>query len=273
MASPLPTAEVPFKARTAQEHCAAIDVNQLAQQGLLTPGRRYLWGWGNPCAACLQVVTQEGCLTLLFQTEAEGPHSQCIALGHSASNFGYRPLLLCPTCGIASYKIYFLKDHFACRACHDLKPRRGSNLVNGDQDPAKFWHKGYLLTSIPSDVAPTAPFWAASKEDGEIENTQNLVCTDNPFLPPVRAEALPPIKHPAAAKSEWKAGRPRRDLTEVACTCGTGTATTGHGRGCPRGALLRRWARREAVRDAQLHNAAAWWTVAITTLLPTLVAA
>lgn len=118
------------------EDCLRLDVNRLAEHGILFPGSAGSISWPMPgvsrhsCSVSFEVTAERAAAPMLqisFAWNDSETIVQKISLHFTAPNFGgVRAWFLCPTtssqtsCCRRCSKLYFHEGRFACRTCHNL---------------------------------------------------------------------------------------------------------------------------------------------------------
>ena len=137
--------------RPLLNHFYALNIDVLINERRLTPGSRFVWGWGNPCQASAHIHCFEDAVELSYRSgaDSEETRERVPLIWKSCHYGGMRPYFTCLACS-KKYRKLFLKDGlFRCRDCHGLAYKKvRPNEVDGERAQRLREQAGGLLRTL-----------------------------------------------------------------------------------------------------------------------------
>lgn len=148
------------------EQSLALDVRQLHQKRLLSPGTSFSWHWTTnhgERAGSIGVSVGHQQVTLNYQWTPDGGDPRPITcplwIDRTPCNYGgQRPWFLCPQCGRRCAVVYFggRNGRYACRNCLNL-----AYLSEAEDGIGRLWRKQWRLENRlgPHGTKPKGMHW------------------------------------------------------------------------------------------------------------------
>jgi hypothetical protein len=155
---------LPWSQRPLLNHFYALNIDLLINERWLTPGRRFVWGWGDPCQASVHIHCFEDAVELAYRSgSGREPVRERVPLIWKSCHYGgMRPYFTCLACGKKYRKLFLKEGFFRCRDCHGLAYKKvRSSEVDGEWAQRLREQAGGLLRTlrIPSENGSDESRW------------------------------------------------------------------------------------------------------------------